>query len=42
MHKNKFVFSQLVAFLDRNKFNYKHCYIILIFVVFNYLNFLFL
>lgn len=22
MHKDKFVFSQLVAFLDRNKFNY--------------------
>lgn len=22
MHKNKFVFSQLIVFLDRNKFNY--------------------
>ncbi|NLB18140.1 MAG: DUF4372 domain-containing protein [Syntrophomonadaceae bacterium] len=22
MHKDKFVFAQLVAFLDRNKFNY--------------------
>lgn len=22
MHKDKFVFSQLIVFLDRNKFNY--------------------
>jgi hypothetical protein len=25
MHKDKYVFSQLVPFLDRNKFNYIVC-----------------